>query len=66
MDKFFSQTECDRCGKDLSGGMRTMSWFTEECLCMKCSDYESEIKSRLRCVGVDTTKLEGCGYLPQI
>jgi hypothetical protein len=63
-DKFFTQRNCDRCGKDLSGG-RTMSWFTEECICMECKEKERELKKQLNKKGVDTRSLEGCGYIPK-
>jgi len=39
MDKFFTQTQCDRCGGSLASG-RTMSMFNEECICMNCKDEE--------------------------
>lgn len=39
MDKFFTQTTCDRCGGSLENG-RTMSMFNTECICMKCADEE--------------------------
>ena len=41
MDKFFSRKCCERCGKDLKGG-RIMSAFSEECICMECSDKEKQ------------------------
>jgi len=39
MDKFFTQTKCDRCGGSLEKG-RTMSMFNTECICMKCKEKE--------------------------
>ena len=39
MDRFFTQTTCDRCHQSLKGG-RTMSMFNEQCICMACSDKE--------------------------
>ena len=39
MDKFFTQTKCDRCGCSLEQG-RTMSIFNTECICMTCKDKE--------------------------
>ena len=39
MDKFFTQTHCDRCHKSLESG-RTMSMFNTQCICMKCADAE--------------------------
>ena len=62
-DTFFSQKDCDRCGAPL--GARTMSWFTVETVCTECARNESDLKSRLRAAGLDTDKLEGCGYLPE-
>jgi hypothetical protein len=41
-DKFLTQKECDRCGGDLK--IRTMSWFTNETICMTCSSTEKKIK----------------------
>jgi len=39
MDKFFTQTRCDRCGGSLELG-RTMSIFNTECICMTCKANE--------------------------
>ena len=39
MDSFFTQTHCDRCGAQLTGG-RTMSMFNTDCICMKCAKEE--------------------------
>lgn len=39
MDRFFTQTTCDRCGGTLEQG-RTMSMFNTDCICMKCKDTE--------------------------
>ena len=38
-DRFFHQQTCDRCGGSLTGG-RTMSMFSTECICIKCSEEE--------------------------
>jgi hypothetical protein len=59
-DTFFTQTKCDRCGKDLY--IRTMSWFTNETICMDCSRIEDSIKAKLN----DARQYEGCGYIPKI
>lgn len=64
-DKFFTQTNCDRCGDSLEGKARTMSWFTEECICEKCSKEEKEIKARALKKGINSSSLEGCGYIPK-
>ena len=41
MDRFFSQKNCDRCGRELKAG-RIMSMFNEDCLCMSCKQKEEE------------------------
>lgn len=41
MDKFFTQKNCDRCGKNLKGG-RIMSMLNEDCICMDCKDKETK------------------------
>lgn len=41
MDKFFSQTNCDRCGKPLTDG-RTMSMYNTDCICIDCKRKETE------------------------
>ena len=38
-DPFFTQPNCDRCGKPLAGG-RTMSMFNTDTICMACADAE--------------------------
>ena len=63
-DPFFNKRKCDRCGGELH--IRTMSWFTEECICSECHDKEAQLKRKLREQGVDTNKLEGCGYIPKV
>ena len=39
MDKFYTQKNCNRCGKPLDGGRR-MSRFNTDCLCLECADKE--------------------------
>ncbi len=39
MDGFFTQKNCDRCGQSLKEG-RTMSAFSEECICISCAEKE--------------------------
>ena len=65
-DKFFNQTNCDRCNSSLEGKARKMSWFTEDCLCPDCCKKEQKLKAVLLTQGVDVSNLEGCGYIPQI
>ena len=59
-DKFFSAKECQRCGGDLT--VRTMSWFTDETICLKCMQHEDMVKMFLPNSGADH---EGCGYVPE-
>ncbi len=63
-DKFFTQDTCDRCLKSLKK-VRTMSWFTKECLCLECSEIEEKIKANMRAAGVDPLEFEGCGIVPK-
>jgi hypothetical protein len=60
-DTFFDKKTCDRCPNSLES--RTMSWFTEETICMECSQKEREIRIKLPNHGRD---LEGCGYVPRV
>ena len=62
-DQFLSQSTCSRCPKDLS--VRIMSWFNNDTICMKCSAKETEIKDKLRHMGIKDA-MEGCGYIPKI
>lgn len=65
-DRFFTTQNCDRCKESLKGKTRTMSWFTSECLCSKCSNIEKKLKHELTLDGLDVAALEGCGYIPQL
>lgn len=65
MDKFFNQSNCDRCGQSLQSG-RIMSWFTTETICLKCAQSERQLKQKLRAQGTNTDELEGCGYIPRL
>jgi len=40
-----------------------MSWFTEETICMECSDKERTIKRALIDKGIYDA-MEGCGFIP--
>jgi hypothetical protein len=56
---FFDKTDCDRCGRKLDS--RIMSWFTDDTICMKCSEEEDEIKKEMRKNGHNPNDFEGCG-----
>ncbi len=60
-DTFLSQKTCDRCHQVLK--LRTMSWFTNETICIDCSDKERKIRAKLPEGG---RAFEGCGYIPII
>ena len=62
---FFNQKTCDRCQEELEGA-RTTSWFTEETICMGCSDEETIIKMKLRKDGENPDEYEGCGFVPEV
>ena len=63
IDKFFMPGSCDRCGSESAKLAFTMSWFTDEKICLLCADKEDEIKSWLRSMGVKDA-MEGCGFMP--
>lgn len=63
-DRFFDALFCERCGMDLSKSARTMSWFTEQTICLDCSSAEKVIKDKLRNSG--RGDMEGCGYVPEV
>ena len=62
-DTFFSQRNCDRCHRPMNR-VKTMSWFTNETICLDCAEGEDEVKQRIRAQGMNPMGYEGCGYLP--
>lgn len=58
----YSQEKCDRCPNTLR--IRTLSWFTNDTICMTCSDAEKLIKRVLRKNGI-ADAMEGCGFIPK-
>jgi len=63
-DKFFTQENCDRCGKKLTA--RIMSWFNKDTICLECSAKEDELKQQLKDAGKNPSDYEGCGYIPKM
>ena len=68
MDKFFTQTHCDRCGGSLECG-RTMSMFNEDCICMKCkkeetarADYKQAVEADHEEIKKGNYNFKGIGY----
>ena len=67
MDRFFTQTRCDRCGGTLENG-RTMSMYNTECICMKCKteetkriDYKAAVEAEEKAVKAGNRNFEGIG-----
>ena len=65
-DDFFRSRPCDRCDSEDAKMMHTMSWFTEERICIPCSEKEDGIKKKMRSKGMDLSQFEGCGYIPEV
>jgi predicted DNA-binding WGR domain protein len=59
--EFFTKKMCDRCGNDLTHWSRTLSWFSDEIICMDCEAEEKEIKEAIRDRGDDPANYEGIG-----
>ena len=67
-DRFFTTTECDRCGGSLEGG-RIMSMFNEDCLCMECHrkerslpEFKEAAEAELAEIRRGNTNFKGIGY----
>ena len=60
-DKFFTQTNCDRCGGSLEGG-RIMSSFNEDCICMKCSEEERKKPEFKQAVQADIEQIKAGNF----
>lgn len=56
MDRFFTQTHCDRCHSQLSG-IRTMSKFNTQCICLSCSEKESDMEEYRTAVEADEAEI---------
>ena len=68
MDKFFTQTTCDRCGGTLAQG-RTMSMYSTECICMvwaeaerKRKDYARACEAERAAVAAGDRNFKGVGF----
>ena len=61
IDDFFLKTNCDRCGKPLNG-MRIMSMYNEDCLCMDCKEKESAHSDYKDAVEADHTEIRKGNY----
>ena len=70
MDKFFSQTNCDRCGKPLTDG-RTMSMYNTDCICLDCkrketerADYKATVDADRKAIKSGDFNFKGVGFKP--
>lgn len=61
MDKFYTQTTCDRCGGSLKEG-RIMSMYNTDCICMKCKDKEMDREDYEKAVKADHEHIRNGDY----
>lgn len=61
MDRFFTQSHCDRCHEELNGG-RIMSMFNEDCLCMACKEKERTHPNYQKAVKTDQEEIQKGNY----
>lgn len=61
MDKFFTQTYCDRCGGNLKGG-RIMSMYNTDCICLSCKNKETKRAGYDQAVKADHEEIKKGNY----
>jgi len=61
MDKFFTQEECDRCGKSLESG-RIMSIYNTQCICIECKKKEMQRKDYKDAVNAEHEEIKKGNY----
>lgn len=68
MDRFYTQTTCDRCGGSLEKG-RIMSMYNTDCICMECkhkermrNDYDLAIQTDHEHIKNGDYNFKGIGY----
>lgn len=61
MDKFFTQTHCNRCGGSLKGG-RIMSMYNTDCICLSCKEKESNRADYDEAVKADHEEIKKGNY----
>jgi hypothetical protein len=61
MDKFFTQTTCDRCGGSLKNG-RIMSMYNEDCICLDCKAEERQREDYSRALEADHAEIRKGNY----
>ena len=67
-DTFFEKQNCDRCGQALNG-VRMMSMYNEDCLCMECiakernrPDYKEAVEADHAEIRKGNYNFKGIGY----
>lgn len=61
MDRFYTQTACDRCGGSLSEG-RTLSMYNRQCICMDCKQKETQRADYAAAVAADHEEIRRGNY----
>ncbi len=61
MERFFTQTQCDRCHGELTSG-RMMSMFNTQCICMKCAEQERQDTDYKKAVEADHEQIKRGNY----
>ena len=61
IDPFFSKTNCDRCRKPLNG-IRQMSMYNTDCLCMDCIEAERKRPDYKTAVEADHAEIRKGNY----
>ena len=60
-DTFFEKQNCDRCRKPLNG-IRTMSMYNTDCLCMDCIEAERKRPDYKTAVEADHAEIRKGNY----
>ena len=60
-DTFFEKQNCDRCGKPLNG-IRIMSMYNTDCLCMDCKEEERKRSDYKSAVDADNAEIRKGNY----
>jgi len=61
MDSFFTRKQCECCGGSLDAG-RIMSAFSEQCICILCSEKEKSDPEYKRAVDADIAEIRKGNY----
>lgn len=61
MDRFFTQENCDRCGKSLRAG-RIMSMYNTQCICMECKKKEMQRQDYKDAVNKEQEEVKNGNY----